>query len=89
MVFYMINTNVRRFSNNDFGRSFDQAAINRQVPIMAIIKQDYPERGQDSPKIKNVSGYNQYIIRKWDTDNSWRKNDAAFNKDNFKVIRRR
>lgn len=41
----MINTNVRRFSNNDFGRSFDQAAINRQVPIMAIIKQDYPERG--------------------------------------------
>ncbi len=80
---------VRRFSNNDFGRSFDQAAIRRQIPIMAIIKQDYPETGQDSPKIKNVSGYNQYIIRKWDTDNSWRKNDAAFNKDKFKVSRRR
>lgn len=85
----MINANVRRFSNNDFGRSFDQSAINRQVPIMAIIKQDYPERGQDSPKIKNVPGYNKYIIRKWDTDNSWRKNDAAFNKDKFKVGRRR
>ena len=80
---------VRRFSNNDFGRSFDQAAIRRQVPIMAIIKQDYPETGKDSPKIKNVPGYNNYIIRKWDTDNSWRNNDAAFNKDKFKVARRR
>ena len=56
---------------------------------MAIIKQDYPETGQDSPKIKNVPGYNQYIIRKWDTNNSWRNNDAAFNKDKFKVSRRR
>ena len=45
---------VRRFCNDDFGRSFDQAAINRQIPIRAIIKQDYPETGQDSPKIKNV-----------------------------------
>lgn len=80
---------VRRFSNNDFGRSFDQAGIRRQVPIMAIIKQDYPETGKDSPKIKNVPGYNQYIIRKWDTNNSWRNNDAAFNKDKFKVSRRR
>ena len=80
---------VRRFCNDDFGRSFDQAAIYRQIPIMAIIKQDYPERGQDSPKIKNVPDYNRYIVRRWDTDNSWRNNDAAFSKDKFKVGRRR
>ena len=56
---------------------------------MAIIKQDYSETGPDSPKNKNVPNYEECIRRKWDKDDSWRKNDPKFKKDLFKATSRR
>ena len=78
-----------RFTNDNFGRGFDHKGLAQQLPIMAIIKQDYSETGPDSPKNKNVPNYEECIRRKWDKDDSWRKNDPKFKKDLFKATSRR
>lgn len=51
-------------------------------PVRAIIRRDYPEDGEWSPRNNIItSGLNRYIKRQWDTDNSWRQGE--FRKENF------
>lgn len=88
------NTNAekyfRRFCNDRFGRGYETKGILNHHPVMAIIKNDYPENGEDAPRNRHVSNYRACIQRKWDTDDSWRNNDKQhFDKELFRVKYRR
>ena len=57
---------------------------------MPIIKQDYPETGNEAPRNRIVPNYNECVRRDWDKDNSWRDNDKQhFDKNLFRVKYRR